>query len=195
MPPDTSCGSRAVVTHSPSGEAQPRLSFWRYLSRQEFNTANWLWQSPFAYPFLPALLKVTQAGAASLLLHLLFGLTLTEPNTGVEKCQVWYCWTLLSVIQKPAEPTRGQIVLLHMGLFCFRQVSNLFGHVSVTWKEQRAEQPGARWAWPPPPAPALPIPTVGIWRKVSLQVPRGETPALPRPLLADALPAREPGCR
>lgn len=56
---------------------------------------------------------------------------------------------------KPAELTRGQIIPLHMGLFCFRQVSNRSGHVSVTWKEQCVEHPGARWVWPPPPAPAL----------------------------------------
>lgn len=93
--------------------------------------------------FPPALLTVTQASIASLLLHLLFGLSLTEPTTTVEKCQFWYYSTLLSVIWKPAEPARGQIVPLHMGLFCFRQVSYRFGHVSVTWKEQRAEQPGS----------------------------------------------------
>lgn len=126
--------------------------------------ANWPWRSPFPSSvsmlicFPPALFKVIQPSTASLLLHLIFGLSLTELDTNVEKCQFWYCWTLLSVISKPAEPTRGQIVPSHMGLFCFRQVSNRFGHVSVTWKEQRAEQLGARWAWPPPPVPALPSP-------------------------------------
>lgn len=43
-----------------------------------------------------------------------------------------------------------------MGLLCFRQVSDCFGHVSVSWNKPRVQQPGARWAWPSPPAPAVP---------------------------------------
>lgn len=73
------------------------------------------------------------------------------------------------MIRKPAEPTRGQTALMQMGLSCGRQVSNHFGHVSVTWKEPRAEQPGARRAWPLPHTPATPSP---LWAPEGLWIPR-----------------------
>jgi len=88
------------------------------------------------------------------------------------------------VLWKPAETTRGQIVLLHMDLFCFRQVSNRFGHVSVTWKEQCAEQPGARRAWPLPPASALPSPPRASGGRCLSRCPRE------RPWLCPSLPCR-----
>lgn len=73
------------------------------------------------------------------------------------------------MIRKPDEPARGQIALIQMGLSCGRQVSNHFGHVSVTWKEPRAEQPGACWAWPLPPIPTIPSP---LWASGGTWIPK-----------------------
>lgn len=75
--------------------------------------------------------------------------------------------------RKPAEATRGQTSPLHMGLLCFRRVSDCFGHGSVSCNKPRVQRPGAHWAWASPPAPAS-HPFCGHLEEASLQVSQGQ---------------------